>query len=180
MIWRTLLLVFCSLCLPGLCQESEPISVVIGSGGLTITVDGTLDFGARMLTGVDQVYPAVSAPQIQLVDARGTGQGWVVKVEASDFVSGAHQLPANFLSYTANGGSLTTIYGLPVGGGGPLETGLSGSLDSEIQVVTAGIDAGMGTYRWVPRADSFQLTIPGVSRAGIYQATLTFSIASGL
>ena len=164
---------------PARAQESQPIGVELGSGGLSVTVIGSLDFGTRILTGVEQEYTAVSAPQVEVVDARGSGEGWTLNLESGDFQSGNYLLNASQLSYSATGGSISVLHGQAVGGAGPFESSNSGTLNVPLQAVAAGIGSGMGTYRWSPQAQNFRLTIPGTSRAGVYQATLTFSVTSG-
>lgn len=164
---------------PARAQESVPIGLEIGSGGLSVNVNGSLDFGTRILTGVEQEYTAVSAPQVEVVDARGTGAGWTLNLESSDFQSGNNLLNASHLSYSATGGFISVIHGQAVGGAGPFESGNSSTLATPLQAVASGSGSGMGTYRWLPQAESFRLQIPGTARAGAYQATLTFSVTSG-
>ena len=177
---KSLFLLALLLIFPAKAQESLPIGLELGSGGLSVTVSGSLDFGTRILTGVEQEYFALSAPQVEVVDARGTGAGWTLSLEAGDFQSGNNLLNASHLFYSATGGSLGVIHGQAVGGAGPFESGNSGTLESALKVLSAGSGAGMGTYRWFPQAQSFRISIPGTSRAGVYQATLTFSVTSGL
>jgi hypothetical protein len=160
-------------------QETQPISVQLGGGPLTITLDGDLEFGTRVLSGVDQQYQALSAPQVQVVDARGTGAGWVIALESTEFTAGAASLPADLLTFSADGGTLVSLFGQPVSGAGPRETGASASLASPLRVVESSAGSGMGTYRWLPSAQRFVLKIPGTTPAGAYRATLTFSLTSG-
>jgi hypothetical protein len=160
-------------------QVSDPVEAELLPGNLSITVVGDLDFGTHFLTGVEQQYNAQSAPEVQVVDARGTGAGWFVTLEASDFEAGSQVISANSLTYNAAGGLWNVIHGQAVSGAGPLETGQSGPLSTPLRVAEAGSGAGMGTYRWYPAPASFTIVIPGTARAGVYRSTLTFSISSG-
>ncbi len=162
-------------------QETQPIGVELLGGSLEVRLEGGLDFGNRVLTGRNQEVTALSAPIVEIIDCRGSGQGWHLTFELSDLQSpqGAN-LRAENVSYTASGGSVVVLDGLPLTAGGPLETGSSQSLEIPQRVLVSAPESGMGTYRWLPNPERFRFVIPATALAGNYRGTLTVTIASGL
>ncbi|MBS2036015.1 WxL domain-containing protein [bacterium] len=160
-------------------STTNSIQVNLSGSSLQLQVAGPLDFGTRTLTGAEQRLRASSGPSVQLLDATGTGAGWSVTLQTSDFVGPAYTIPSRNLSFQAQGGSILWLAGQPVGAGGPAETNQSGALNQPLKGLSAQAGSGMGTYQWRPSPSAFELLVPLEARAGTYQAQLTFSIFSG-
>lgn len=122
-------------------------------------------------------------------DSRGSGAGWAVTVESSNFVysgdNGGTDIPAaNFALTNAGAPVQTAGQAVDTGGDdadptgpqiGNMEDGVSGTLDDPIVVSVAGPGFGQGTYT---QALEVELDIPAMSRAGVYTGTLTVTEAS--
>ncbi|MBI3930093.1 MAG: WxL domain-containing protein [Armatimonadetes bacterium] len=150
-------------------------------GQLTLATNGAdVVMGDVVLTGNDQLSSGSSTPTFTIIDATGSGNGWNLTVQSSDFSDGLNVIPAANFSYTASGGILTAVFGQTVdGAGGPRETGLSGPLNLTLKAVTTSVGFGRGNYTWSPGASSFSLLVPAETFAGTYTATMTFTLASG-
>jgi hypothetical protein len=115
-------------------------------------------------------------------DTSGTGAGWNVTVQSSAFAysgaNGGSSIPAANFSITA-GDPPTLASGQaidPTGGPKVPPTNSTGTLDVARKTLHAEAGFGQGTYT---QALDVSLTIPALSRAGTYTATLTVTIAAG-
>ena len=113
-------------------------------------------------------------------DSTGTGAGWNVTVQSSDFVySGANSgtdIPAANFALTSAAAPTSTAGQAIDPTGGPAAGVQTGTFDSALMVLDAQADYGQGTYT---QDLGVELTVPGMSRAGTYTGTLTVTIASG-
>lgn len=114
-------------------------------------------------------------------DATGSGAGWRVTVQSSDFAytgsSGGTAIPAARFSI-ASAGAPAMISGQGVESGGPrvpAGSAASGTLDQPRTVLQADAGSGAGTYS---QGLAVRLDIPGQSRAGTYVATLMISMSA--
>lgn len=114
-------------------------------------------------------------------DQTGTGAGWNVTIQTSDFVySGANNgtnIPAaNFSLSAANAPAMTAGQAIDATGGPKVPaTSPVGTLDSARKVIQANANYGQGTYT---QALDVNLTIPAQSRAGTYTGTLTTTVSA--
>jgi hypothetical protein len=125
----------------------------------------------------------VTAGLVTLVvdDSSGSGQGWNVQVQSSDFVySGPNpgkDIPAaNFAVVMAH--EPTSTAGQPVDAtAGPKAptSGSTGSLDIPRKTLQAQANAGMGTY---DQKLDVSLTIPASSLAGSYTGMVTTTVTA--
>jgi hypothetical protein len=124
---------------------------------------------------------AAGSMTLNVDDPTGTGQGWKVTIQSSDFVyTGANHgtdIPAANFSLTSaakpvqtDGQAVDDTYGPKVPATSPVAT-----LETARKVIQAEADYGQGAYT---QALGVNLVIPGMSRAGTYTGTLTTSISS--
>lgn len=108
-------------------------------------------------------------------DLTGTGAGWHVTEQVSDFVytgvNGGTAIPATAFSVTA--GIASTTNGASTDG---VTVGTGGSLDTAKTVLTATAGNGVGAYSL---ASTATLVVPADARVGTYTGTLTTSIVAG-
>lgn len=115
-------------------------------------------------------------------DNTGTGEGWNVTVQSSNFIysgdyNGTDINASNFEILSAN--TPQYISGQAIdGGNGPKapSSNATGSLDVARKVLHSNPGYGQGSYS---QALNVRLTVPGMSRAGTYTASLTVTISSG-
>ena len=114
-------------------------------------------------------------------DSTGTGLGWNVTIQSSEFVySGGNDgtnIPASNFSLTSAAEPVATAGQAVSGIGGPRVPVVSpiGTLDSARKTVQAVVAFGQGTYT---QALGVSLSIPAQSRTGTYTGTLTTTIAA--
>lgn len=152
-------------------------SVVLTGGALAVTTaPGDVTFAPKQLTGVTQTTNG-TVGSFTVTDARGSGAGWIVQVQASRFTSttvATHKLDAGSLSMTkpsvaADG----TTSAAPSVDDGPfvIDNG------SPQTIATADTDAGMGVYNFgVVTPSVLTLTLkPNQTYAETYTSNLTVS-----
>jgi len=157
-----------------------PAYITINPGSLAISSSGQIDLTAVDLDGEDHDSSGTGAPSFTLIDATGSGAGWNITFESTDFSDGSHTIPASQFKFTS-GGSIAMVTGQAVDPSyGPIETGLSSApLDSAQKVITTATDYGKGKYTYDPSAGDFVLTVYADTMAGAYTATVTATIVSG-
>lgn len=155
--------------------------MVVSAGALGLSPEPAVgDFVVVTLDGTVRTTTSSMDP-FSVTDARGSGTGWKVTIQASRFrqwdggayVAGGRDLPAGSLAMpapqvTAQG----TDSAFPVVTPGPY------AIDgATITVAVAGAGAGMGTYAFTP-AD-LTLTVPAGAYAATYRSEIAISITSG-
>ena len=124
------------------------------------------------MTGYDQTTTG-GLGTIDISDARGTGAGWNLIVQAGDFVntdgSGAF-IPA--AGFAIDGTPTVTAVA-----GNTKPEAFTGPLDSPLLLLAAGAHTGMGRYQTDP---ALSLIVPADTIAGTYETTITLTITSGL
>jgi hypothetical protein len=112
-------------------------------------------------------------------DSTGTGAGWNVTIQSSDFVySGSYagtNIPAAYVSIVTPGAP-TLVAGEAVSTEHGPFAGIGGSLDTPRKVLYADEGGGKGTYS---QELPIILTIPGGSLAGSYTSTFTVTMTAG-
>jgi hypothetical protein len=124
---------------------------------------------------------SVGTVTLSVDDSSGSGQGWNVLVQSSDFQyagpnHGVNIPAANFSIVTAN--APTAVAGQAVdasNGPKPPSTGADGSLDTPRKTMQALANAGMGTYT---QTLAVRLLVPAQSLAGSYTGTVTTTIVA--
>lgn len=152
----------------------------MSAGTLHLTAPAISEFDV-VVNGATQVVEAPLEP-FSVVDARGSGGGWTLTVQATPFrewdgsayVAGGNTLPhgslrLDGLSVTAEG----TDADLPRVFTGPTV------VDGEtVTVATAGAGAGMGLFAFASTGP-LRVSIPANVPAGVYRSELSLSVTAG-
>ena len=156
-------------------------TAVTGTTNATITGFTAGNFEDVTLDGTTK-NPTSTLTDTTLIDARGTGDGWSVKLEATKFTSDTtsnaaiNTLPDNSLALGA-----VSIVGTE---GSSLATDITIGSDTKIDkvggvtILDADINEGMGTYT-VKIAPMTLTLLPKDAKAGTYTSTITMTIAQG-
>jgi hypothetical protein len=156
-------------------------SVTLTGGSLSFsTTPSASNFATTALTGSQQTLHTELASW-GVTDARGTGGGWHVTFQASQFTGpGPISLPTGSLTLTApavapNGVNLAAP---------PLVQGATFTLDggSAVGIVHALEATGQGAWSMTQAnllGGDLALTIPANAAAGTYTSNLTFTLAAG-
>ena len=161
---------------------TDTTSIQLTGGSLSFTQQPLADdFPATSLTGAPQLVTA-NMNDWKVNDARGTGAGWNVTFQATQFDDGAgHTLPAGSLKVLAPVATPANVLNVAVP---PLLQGLTFTLDSGSAVPVVSAAAGTGQGEWVfdqlnaPVAKDLQLTVPATAYAGTYTSNLTFTLGA--
>jgi hypothetical protein len=101
--------------------------------------------------------------------------GWAVTVAVSPYTysgpNGGTAIPASNMHLTSSGAPVVVAGS----GNGVTRKETTGSMNTSRKVLSAAIGSGTGTY---DQQLDFSLTIPGGSRAGTYQSTITLTSAA--
>lgn len=115
-------------------------------------------------------------------DSTGSGAGWHVTIQSSQFVysgsNGGTNIPATAFSIQTADAPVSTAGQAvdPTDGPKVPTTSPAGALNTAREVVEANANFGQGTYT---QDIDVRLVIPAQSRAGDYTATLTTTIVAG-
>jgi hypothetical protein len=100
--------------------------------------------------------------------------GWNIQVSGSDFnYSGSHggtAIPQGNVSITPGAVTATT------GSTANITAGATGTLATSLKVLSAAVDAGIGTYN---QTLNVGVAIPGAARVGTYNWKITITAAAG-
>jgi len=160
---------------------AETATVTVNGGTLSVT-PANVTLSNVTLDGTDKT--ATSAYTLNTwtaKDATGTGNGWNVTIEATDFTGSGHTIDisqtdqefkiqiqdANITVIAGNTkptSSVTSLTAIPTAGGTPLK------------IVSAAVNTGMGNYNIPP---AFELEVPAETYAASYTSTITVAINSG-
>jgi hypothetical protein len=150
-------------------------TVVLTGGSLAISTPTVANFGGVTLNGTAQPTTA-SMGTFTVTDSRGTGVGWNVTVQATQFTMTGHTLPMNSISMPA-----PTVAKIDATSGNtPSITTGPYLIDnaSAVKITSAAADGtGMGSYTFTPGA--LTLSIPANAYAGTYTSTVTVSVVTG-
>jgi WxL domain surface cell wall-binding len=150
-------------------------TAVLNGGTIAVTTPSVDDFASVTLNGAAQSTTA-GMGTFDVTDARGTGVGWNVTVQADQFDSGTHTLPMDSISMPAPsvGKIAATSGSVPSIISGPYHIDNA----SAVKIASAAGDGtGMGSYRFTP--DVLTLSVPANAYAGTYTSTVTVSVNSG-
>lgn len=148
---------------------------------LSMTVVTVSDFAPVTLDATTKTTTA-TMDNFSVTDDRGTGEGWSVTVQATQFrqwdgtayVAGGKTLPTGSLSLPA-----PTVTAVGTESAPPAVTPGPYAIDgSAVKVASATVNTGMGTYDFT-QSGPLTLTIPASAYALIYRSELTVSLSSG-
>ncbi|MFN2617662.1 MAG: WxL domain-containing protein [Thermoleophilaceae bacterium] len=164
----------------------DTTSVTLTGGTLDFSVAPTADdFTSTALTGSTQTL-TTSFNDWRVNDARGSGAGWHVAMQASQFSNGASlTLPAGSLTLKAPTVSKVDVLNPalpPVVSASPAPPWtLDGG--SAITVVSAATATGQGEWNFdhanLSGSKDLALTIPANASAGTYTSTVTSTLSTG-
>jgi hypothetical protein len=149
-------------------------SVILTGGTLSISAPVVGNFTTVVLDGTAKTTPATMGA-FTVYDARGTGAGWNVTVQASQFTTGTKTLAYGSLSMPNQ--TVTKIDSTS----NTAPTVVAGSylIDSAsaLKISSAAVDTGMGSYSY--SGGNLTLSIPANAYAGTYTSTVTVSVVTG-
>lgn len=163
---------------------ANPADVVVTGGSLAITTAPLAgNFVGLTLNGTAQTTTA-SLDDFEVNDARGSGLGWNVTVQATTmaehngtaYVASGKTLPVGSLSLAT-----ATVVADGTTSGAPTMTGGSYSLTtSAVKIASAAVDAGMGKYdiSFAGTNADLTLSVPANAYAKTYRSDLTLTLAS--
>ena len=156
---------------PSAFAADSSVTQAVTEGARTATVTGPT------LTAVAVSHTATAssgAASLAVDDLTGTGDGWQVTEQVSEFVysgaNGGSAIPATAFSVTA--GTASTTNGASMTG---VAVGAGGALDTARVVLSATVGNGVGAY---DLASTATLTVPADARADTYTGTLTTTITA--
>lgn len=143
-------------------------AAVTGTAGVSLNLPSAPSI-SDTLNGADQTISY--APQLGIVDARGTGTGWSVTVAATPFTDSSN--------HTFSAGSITSVAQACASGSScsaptnsvTYPVALSSTAS---KVFSAAANTGMGKVNVTPTVET---TVPGNAYAGSYTSTLTVATA---
>lgn len=160
---------------------TTPAEVTIQGGALGIVVPASsIDFGTISIDGTVKTLTS-NLDNMTIEDFTGTGNGWNVTVQSSQFTDGVNTLPSSSLELKG----IDTI--TPLGTTSPLPT-VSGiapyAIDggSALKILSSATNQGMGKFDVAFLADALELTIDTntVKTTGVpYQSTITWTLVTG-
>lgn len=170
-------------------DPTTPQDPVTGeTGPLTLDYVSTINFGSREISPTAETYESETlSPFVQVTDRRGTGAGWDVTAQMTDFIneaSGSEEtLPGSTLTFSGGEVISTTVGGDPTPNN-PVELSAGGDAES---VVSAGENEGLGSWitRWFPSVegglnDNVILDVPaGAATQGDHTAEITWTLYAG-
>lgn len=175
-----------ALSLPGTAlAETDTTSVTLTAGTLSFTTAPLADnFASTQLTGATQTI-TTNFNDWRVNDARGSGAGWNVTFQATQFSDGgtpAKTLPTSSLKVKAPVATPVDPLNLavaPVVQGVPPWT-LDGA--SAVKLYSAVANTGQGEWNFdhanLVASKDLELTVPANAQAGTYTSTLTFTLGS--
>lgn len=162
-------------------RASSPAEVVVSGGTLGLSpAPAVRDFVVVTLDGTARTTTSSMDPFL-VTDARGTGAGWKVTVQASRlrqwdgavYVAGGWSLPMGSLAMPAPSVAARGTDSAP-----PAVTSGPYVIDgATVTVATAGEGTGMGSYAFTP--GELVLAVPARAYASTYRSEIAISITSG-
>lgn len=147
------------------------IKLKIHGGGLGFTFVNQPQLAPVDATGLDQETTGTLG-LIDIRDARGTGAGWRLFAQATDFTRRGQEdytIPVTGFTVNAAPAVLTVA-------GNTAPEGFAGPLSEPLKLAEAPVNGGMGRYQIEP---AVTLNIPADVYAGVYDSTLTVTLVSG-
>ncbi len=154
----------------------DDTGVTINGGSLSVGAITFADFGDVTLDGQQKTTTA-TWNIADIIDSRGTGEGWNLSLTLTELDSGTHTIPTGSMTVaTAPVVTLADGTSSPAGDISvvPVDTGLDGST---VKLITAEANEGMGSYHISDLTAS--LTIRADAYAGVYKTDATVALVTG-
>lgn len=159
-------------------EIEEPIGGETGNTGqLTLDAVSAFNFGDSTVDNPNKTNKAIVIDGgklgLQITDARGTGQGWVVKASMTEFKSEDKTLKGAEL-FIPSGTVVTT----GIDETASPETFAVTLNGSPIKVMNAKKDKGLGTWTnlFEGNGENVSLTVPSGNHVGQYKADITWTL----
>jgi len=159
---------------------AETATIDITGGSLSVTT-AAIVLSNVALTGIDTTASsAATANTWTAVDPTGSGDGWNLTIESTDFVAGLHSIDisADDKNFTIQ--LLQDDVDVVNGNAAPVSQATAPMIIPDAggpsKFLIAATTTGMGTYTLNP---SFVLEVPAETYAGEYSATVTVTINAG-
>lgn len=173
-----------------------PARNALATGSLSVSGGAPGNLAVTLSGATQEAYATLAGYQAS--DTTGTGAGWNITIQATQFVctagvgfcpAGGSALPLDSLLLAApavtcaSGTSCTGTSSPPsitISSNSAIDTGGSG-----VKVASAAVNTGEGTYNFTPGAvdgnssHNLVLTVPSSAYATTYNSTLTISIING-
>jgi WxL domain surface cell wall-binding len=182
-----LMLVAAAVLLPSAASAaSTNTSVTLTGGTLSFTVNPTAtNFATTALTGSTQTL-TTDFNDWRVNDARGSGAGWNVTMQASQFSDGgSNTLPVGSLKLKTPVVTPVDLLNLAVPPVVSLIPTPPWTLDggSAVKVVSAAVGTGQGEWNFdqvnLIASKDLDLTVPANASAGTYTSTITSTLSTG-
>jgi hypothetical protein len=161
-----------SLMLVGPAMAQSETTATVTGGDLDITIPVAGDFEEAFITGADQTTEA-SLGTFNVSDLTGTGDGWAIQAQATQFDGASHDLPLGSLSMSQPGvTSLGTDSPDPDIEVGPYVI----DAVTAVPLAAAGANEGMGVYTF--GATDLTLALDAAVFEDAYDSTVTISLVS--
>jgi len=161
---------------------AETATVTITAGTLSVT-PANVTLSAVVLDGTDQTATSASGSNNWAAeDPRGTGVGWHLTIDATDFTDGAKTINISATDQEFKIQLLDTNIAVVSGNAKPtssvaaLAAAIPEAPAAALTFASAALNEGMGSYTLNP---NFELEIPAETLAGNYSSTITVSAVSG-
>lgn len=152
-------------------------TVQLNAGTVTVNITADLAFADQTVTGSDIILTnAATVPTIVVNDARGTGTGWTLSLQAGSFSDGTHSFDATNFTYINPTASPMGSVDWPGNDPSIDRYDNAQGLASAVNLLTAGTDEGMGNGTFGLDVGMFGLTIPATQKAGSYASDLTATV----
>lgn len=161
-----------ALSAPAAALAADDTAVTVTGGTLVVSSPAAADFLGVTITGAVQTTTAGLAT-FDVSDLRGTGAGWQVTAQATQFISASNSLAVGSLqlSEPTVGAQDTTSSTPPSVSAGPFV------IDGSAATIASAVSGqGMGVYDFT--ATTMTLSLPASVYAGSYTSTVTISVVS--
>lgn len=158
--------------------EDLESSADLGGSSLAVVAQPISISFSVTLNGTSRVLEGAGSSRFTVVDARGTGTGWQVAMQASRFTNSTvtgKQLASNSFSAPL----FRVSKGDPTSSDVPGEV-RSASIDNDAGAVIASCSAvgqGMGTYEFSADPSAWRLAIGADEYAGTYSSVITITVS---
>jgi hypothetical protein len=151
-------------------------TVTIKPGNLTISTPTVGNFADVTMDGTAQTTNA-NMGTFDVIDARGTGVGWNVTAQATQFTTGG-ATPILLALGSVVMANPTVAKNNPSSGAVPTITAGTLTIDGPaVKIASAAVGNGMGSFRFTP--STLTLSVPASAYAGTYTSTVTVSVVTG-
>jgi hypothetical protein len=160
--------------------SAESASVTI-TGGSLVSTPADVSLSGVTLDGTDKTATS-TADNWDIADNRGTGAGYCVTIDSTDFSDGSHTLD---ISQTDQEFKIQILDGDTVCNAGDSTNMPASQVSTQtaittnpttLNILSTPTDEGMGNYTYYP---DLEQEVPAYSYAGSYTATITITANSG-